>query len=125
MKGTLQDREQGKTALIVCQPTLFTVCVCGGVWMERCWHDTLALWNIVNMVLHVEQDILQYVVELKCLLMYQSVVFIYHVDIYAMNITSKINIGLLDTFEWFGCWSHKIQQFIDVIFDIKLQQLLD
>lgn len=38
--------------------------------MERCWHDALPLWNIVNMVLHVEQDILQYVVELKCLLMY-------------------------------------------------------
>ena len=31
------------------------------------------------------------------------VVFIYHVDIYAVNITSKINIGLLDTFECFGC----------------------
>lgn len=48
----------------------YSLCICGGVWMERCWHDTLLLWNIVNIALHVEQDILQYVVELKCLLIY-------------------------------------------------------
>lgn len=35
------------------------VLLCVGVWMERCWHDTSPLWNIVNnFFAYVEGDIM-------------------------------------------------------------------
>lgn len=57
MKGALPDREQGRQ-LSSSVTQHYSLCIGVGGRVDGKVHDTLPVWNIVNIFLNVEKDIL-------------------------------------------------------------------